>query len=69
MSAYEPTGNEEYKEQPGVARRAAQDGQRTRWSQRLRRMGSEAILSFVRGLGTTASGLVVGVCVIWAQRH
>ncbi|MFD9235713.1 hypothetical protein ACFWB3_10580 [[Kitasatospora] papulosa] len=69
MSAYEPTGDEEYEEQPGEVKRAVQGGRRTRWSQRIRRMGSEAGLSFVRGLGTTASGLVVGVFVIWADRH
>ncbi|MFF1271009.1 hypothetical protein ACFVZE_34825 [Streptomyces anulatus] len=68
MSAYEPTGQEEYEEQPGTAVSGLHESRRTRWYRRLRRMGSEASLSFVRGLGTTASGLVAGLIVVWAQR-
>ncbi|MFI5726754.1 hypothetical protein [Streptomyces cyaneofuscatus] len=68
MSAYEPTGQEKYEEQPGAAASAVHGSLRNRWHRRLRRMGNEAGLSFARGLGTTASGLVVGFIVIWAQR-
>lgn len=68
MSAYEPTGQEKYEEQPGTATSAVRGSRRARWHRRLRRMGNEASLSFVRGLGTTASGLVVGLIVVWAQR-
>lgn len=68
MSVYEPTGREKYGEQPGTGTLAIRGRRRKLWCRRLRRMGNEAGMSFVRGLGTTASGLLVGFIVIWTQR-
>lgn len=69
MSAYEPTGTQEDEGRPGRTGRDRHDDRPARWRHRVRRMASEASWSFFRGIGTTASGVVMGVIVVWAQRR